>query len=511
MRRNLRFGWWILAFALLVLPIAAQAQPAPLRGLHAYIQEGMDDWDIPGLAIAVVKNDSVVYAEGFGVRELGRPGRVDPRTIFAIGSASKAFTAASVGMLVDEEKVKWSDPAIRHLPGFQLFDPYTTRELTVQDLLTHRSGLSRGDLLWYASELDRDEVLRRVRFLEPTWSFRSHFGYQNIMFLAAGQILPNVAGKSWDEFVDERIFAPLGMPTSSTSTLALQGQPNVATPHAEIDDEVRPIAWRNIDNIAPAGSINSNVLEMAQWVRLHLNDGVHEGDTILSAAIVREMQTPQTIIRPVGGWVLMAPESDFLTYGMGWFLNDYRGRKVVQHGGNIDGMHALVGMLPEEELGLVILTNLRNSLTYALMYRVFDAYLGAPPTDWSDRLREMVDSLGAVGEKQQQEFEEARVAGTSPSLSLSEYAGTYRNEMYGDAEVEIQAGGLVIRRSPAFVADLEHWHYDTFEAQWRNPSLGESYVTFTLDPQGKVAALEVRGFAEFERVAEPEKAQEGEP
>lgn len=493
--------------ALLILAPPIHAQPAPLQGLNAYIEQTMDAWDIPGLAIAVVKNDSMVYAEGFGVRELGEPAEVTPRTIFAIGSASKAFTAASVGMLVDTGKVEWSDPATEYLPGFQLYDPYVTRELTVRDLLTHRSGLLRGDLLWYASEYGRDEILRRVRHLEPTWSFRSHFGYQNIMYLAAGQILPHVTGESWDEFVDERIFTPLGMTVSNTSTLALPGLENVATPHAEIDDEVRPIAYRNIDNIAPAGSINSNVLEMAQWVRLHLNEGVYEGDTILSSEAVNEMQTSQTIIEKEGGWALMAPESDFLAYGMGWFLNDYRGHKVVQHGGNIDGMHALVGMMPEEELGLVVLTNLPNNLTYALMYRIFDAYLGAVETDWSRVLFEKRDSLQAIGEERQQEFEEARVAGTSPSLAPEEYAGTYRNEMYGEAEVMVENGSLVLRRGPAFVADLEHWHYDTFEAEWQDPSLGSTYVTFTLDPMGEAAELDFRGFAEFERVPEPDEVQ----
>ncbi len=328
------------------------------------------------------------------------------------------------------------------------------------------------------------------------------------MYLAAGQILPQATGKSWDEFVDERIFSPLGMTASSTSTLALQGQPNVATPHAEIDNEVRPIAYRNIDNIAPAGSINSNVLEMAQWVRLNLNEGVHEGDTILSSAAVREMQTPHTIIPQEGGFGSMAPESHFLTYGMGWILHDYRGRKVVQHGGNIDGMHALVGMIPEEELGFVILTNLPNSLTYALMHRIFDAYVGAPATDWSRQFKARADSLDAAGEERRKEFVEARVAGTNPSLALDKYAGTYRNEMYGNVEVTAEAEGLVLRRGAAFVADLDHWHFDTFEAEWRDASLGRMYATFTLDPMGKVAELDLRGFAGFDRVPEPAETQE---
>ncbi|MGI9179701.1 MAG: serine hydrolase [Longimicrobiaceae bacterium] len=497
-------GWIVLLLVLLLAPQVAFAQRGALRGLDSYIEKGMREWDIPGLAIAVVKDDSVVYARGFGVREVGKSERVDANTLFAIGSASKAFTAAAVALLVDEGKVKWDDPATQHLPSLQLFDPYATRELSVRDLLSHRSGLARGDQVWYATEFDRDEILRRVRFLAPSWSFRSQFGYQNLMYLAAGEMVEEVGGRSWDDVVTERIFQPLGLRASNTSTNALQGRENVAMPHAKIEDQVRPIPYRNIDNIAPAGSINSNVVEMAQWVKLQLGQGSFRGDSLLSRAVVKEMHTPQTIIRREGGWALMAPASEFLMYGLGWFLHDYRGRKVVQHGGNIDGMHALVGMLPDERLGVVILTNLSpNYLTYAVMHRVFDGYLGAQPTDWSRQLLASFDSLRAIGEAQQKRMEEARVTGTQPSLSLERYAGTYTHEMYGDAVVEHEGGRLVLRRGPAFVADLEHWHHDTFRANWRDAALGRSFVMFTLDPTARVSKLEVQGLAEFRRAPDP--------
>lgn len=499
-----------LALPLLLLLWAAPdllAQRGQLRGLDAYVQQAMRQWEIPGLAIAVVKDDSVVYARGYGVRELGKPARVDEHTLFAIGSASKAFTAATVAMLVDEGKVKWDDPAAQHLRGFQLADPYASRELTVRDLLSHRSGLARGDQVWYATEFGRDEILRRVRFLQPSWSLRSQFGYQNLMYLAAGEIIPAVAGKSWDDFVGERIFTPLGMRTSSTSVRDLQGRENVATPHVKIEEQVRPIAYRNIDNIAPAGSINSSAREMAQWVRLQLGNGSYGGQKLLEEKTVQEMHTPQTIIRREGAWALMAPESHFFAYGLGWFLNDYRGRKVVLHGGNIDGMHALVAMMPEERLGLVVLTNLNpNFLTYALMYRVFDAFVGGSSSDWSRRMHAAFDSLLAAGQAQQRQMEEARVAGTQPSLALERYTGTYSNDMYGDAVVEQENGRLVLRRGPAMTADLEHWHYDTFRAVWRDPVLGRSFVSFRLDPRAQVAGLDVQGLAEFRRAPDPAQA-----
>src|SRR4030095_13793074 len=267
------------------------------------------------------------------------------------GSSSKAFTAASIAMLVDEGKLKWDDPATKYLPGFQLFDPYSTRELMVSDLLSHRSGLTRGDLIWYGSAYDRDEILRRVRYLKPSWSLRSRFGYQNIMYLAAGQIIPAVTGKTWDDFVRERIFTPLGMKSTNTSIRTLSSSDNVATPHAKLNDKVQVVAWRNIDNIAPAGSINSNVLDMAQWVRLQLGDGVYEGKRLISSAAIKEMHTPQTIIRREGPMESLYPEAHFLTYGFGWFLSDYRGRKVVEHGGAIDGMRGEDAMMPGRKLG----------------------------------------------------------------------------------------------------------------------------------------------------------------
>ncbi len=500
-RPALAVAFWALLASSLAATRPAAGQAAPdFEALARYVEQEMARWQIPGLAMAIVKNDSVVFARGFGVKNVETREPVDARTIFAIGSASKAFTAAAVATLVDQDELDWNDRAADHLPGLTLFDPYASRELNIVDLLSHRSGLPRGDLIWFASEFDRAEVVRRVRYLEPQSSFRSQFGYQNIMYITAGEILARISGLTWDAWVDRHIFTPLGMDESSTSTLALANQANVATPHQDFDGDVRPINWRNIDNAGPAGSINSNVVEMAQWVRLHLGEGVYGGEAVLSPDAVRAMQTHRTIIRPEGSWGMMAPASDFMTYGLGWFMNDYRGRIVVHHGGNIDGMHALVGMLPEEELGLVVLTNLYNNLTYALMYRVADLYLGGEAPDWSARLHAARDSLFAPGQEAQRAFEDARVEGTETSLALDAYTGSYTHVMYGDAEVTLEDGGLVLRRGPAFVGDLRHWHYDTFEVVWREESLGTGHVTFGLDNAGEVAELEVRGLATYTRV-----------
>jgi CubicO group peptidase (beta-lactamase class C family) len=496
----------ILPLLLLAGPLLARAQEAPLTGLDDYVNKAIKDWEVPGLAIAVIKDDRIVLAKGYGVRELGKPAPVDEHTLFAIGSSSKAFTAASIAMLVDEGKLKWDDPATKYLSGFQLYDPYTTHELTVRDLLSHRSGLERGDLLWYASTYDRNEVLRRIRYLKPTWSLRSHFGYQNIMFLAAGQIVPSLTGKSWDDFVRERIFTPLGMNSSSTSIKALASSDNVATPHTKFDDKVEPVVWRNIDNIGPAGSINSNVVDMAQWVRLQLGDGVYQGKQLLSAATVKEMHSPQTIIPLEGVNAKLYPEAHFLTYGMGWFLSDYRGRKVVEHGGAIDGMRAEVAMMPEEKLGLVILTNRHTTvLGQALMYRIFDAYLGGQPRDWSAEILKSFKALEDQAKAAQKKAEAERVKGTSPSLPLEKYAGDYQSEMYGDAKVTFEDGKLVAHFGPNFTGDLEHWNFDTFNVKWRDRMEGKTFVTFRLNKQGKAEGMNIEGIAEFKRA--PEKAE----
>jgi CubicO group peptidase (beta-lactamase class C family) len=485
----------IRLIVLLALVLAANqfgyAQEAPSKDFDEYVNKALKDWDVPGLAIAIVKNDQIVFAKGYGVRRLGDPTQVDEKTLFAIGSSSKAFTSASIAMLVDEGKLKLDDPATKYLPGFQLFDPYVTRELTVRDLLCHRSGLERGDFLWYGTSYSRDEIVQRVRYLKPTWSFRSMFGYQNIMYLTAGQIVAGVSGKRWDDFIRDRIFKPLGMTSSSTSISDLKNADDIATPHAKIDGKVEVIPWRNIDNIAPAGSINSNVVDMAQWVRLQLGEGVYKGQRLISSGGAKEMHTAQTVIRMEPPWTLFYSDAHFLNYGLGWFLHDHRGRKVVEHGGNIDGMSALVAMIPEEKVGLVILTNMNGTpLTNAIASRVYDLYLGVQPRDYSADLLKTYNALLEQGKQAQKKIEESRVKGTSPTLALPQYAGAYKDEMYGDAKVALENGKLVLT-TPGFVGDLDHWNYDTFQVTWRARSLGKALVTFTLNARGKVDEMKL--------------------
>ena len=504
---KMRFITRLVVLSLLVSAGSIQialAQQAPFQGFDDYVNKAIKDWDVPGMAIAVVKDDKVVYAKGYGLREIGKTAAVDENTIFAIGSSSKAFTAASLAILADEGKLKWDDAVSKYLPDFQLFDPYVTRQMTVRDMLTHRIGLERGDQLWYATAYTRDEVLRRVRFLEPSSSVRSRFGYQNIMYLAAGEIVPSITNKSWDDFVAERIFTPLGMKNSGTSIRTLSKSDDVSTPHVKIDGKMEPVAWRLIDNIAPAGSINSNVSDMAQWVRLHLAKGKFNGKQIVSEAAIKEMHTSQTIMRLEGQYTLIYPDAHFLNYGMGWFLSDFRGKKLVEHGGAIDGMRALVAMIPEENVGVVVLTNANGSiLPQFLAYRIFDSYLGKDAKDWQAEALPKIKAIEEQGKAAQEKALAERVKGTSPSLGLEKYAGIYQSEMYGDVEIRFAGGKLSQHFGPNFNGDLEHWNYDTFQVIWRDKVQGKGFATFSLNAKGAVDTLDLGGMGKFKR--QPDK------
>lgn len=497
MRRLLIPVWIILSLFFIRL---APAQQRPLTGLDEYIHKALKEWEVPGLAIAIVKDDSIVHMKGYGVQKLGSDIPVNEQTVFAIASTSKAITSAALGILVDEGKIKWNDPATKYLKGFQLFDPYVTRELTIRDLLCHRSGLSRGDMIWFSSGLNREEVLSRVRYLEPSWSFRSQYGYQNIMFLAAGEIIPAATDTTWDSFVTERIFKPLGMKSSTTTLASIQGKDNVATPHAYIDDKVQPIPWVDVDNIGPAGSINSCVRDMAQWIRLNLGEGVYNGQKILSKDVIKEMQTPQTILRLDSLTQAMRPSTHFLSYGFGWALYDYFGKKVVSHDGALHGMRARVALVPEEKLGLVILMNsTRSTLHNALMFRVVDAYLGVPERDWSAEYLKLLKEAIEKNKAEEKKRGDERVKNTNPSLPLENYVGTYTSQMYGEAKIAPESGKLVMQFGPEYLGDLSHWHYDTFEAVWKRREWGKDTMVFSLNEKGKVGSLRWEGLGEFKK------------
>lgn len=506
----------VVAVALLALPPPTAAQPAPLAGLDDYVTAAMEAWNVPGLALAVIADGEVVHARGYGVRDVRTGAPVDENTLFAVGSTSKAFTSAALGLLVDEGRVSWDDRVIDHIPWFAMYDAYATRELTVRDLLTHRSGLSRGDAVWSRWPHDRQEIIRRIRFLEPTRSFRSAWQYQNLMFLTAGEVVRVTSGQTWDDFVDDRIFTPLGMGRSVTSVTELDRLDNVATPHVHVDGIATPVAHKNIDNVGPAGSIYSSVAQMARWVGVHLAGGIHSGERLFSDSVMAEMHRPQMLIQADAPENSLHPRDapmNFNAYGLAWWILDYRGRKVVDHGGGIDGMRAHVAFMPVEGLGMVALSNARpNNLIVALMYRVFDHFLsgeegggevfggaGDAMADWSAlMLAEYRESAAAQADARSRR-EADRAAGTASSRPLTEYTGSYVHQYYGAVDIAHEGGALRFSFGGKTTGRLEHWHYDVFRAVPDNPANGAMFMTFTVGPDGVVGVLEVEGLGTFGR------------
>lgn len=486
--------------------------PEPLQDIDAYIEKAMRDWRIPGLSIAVVKDDRVIYAKGYGVREIEKSDKVDENTLFAIGSITKSFTAASVGALVDEKKMSWDDPVSKYLPEFQLFDADLTRSVTIRDLLAHRTGLPRanGSLL---SPYNRAETLQRMRYLKPAAGLRSQFTYNNQMYLAAGTALEKAARTNWDEFVKTRFFAPLRMTSTNVSLAVLKQERNFATPHAVIQDKVQILPYDDKDSIAPAGAINSNAVELANWARLFLNNGKFEGTQILSPTAVRIMHGQQTVIPVSSLSQKLFPSTHFQGYGLGWFVRDYRGRKVVEHGGNTDGMTAQIGLLPEENLGIVIMSNMNNTpAPQALMYRVFDSFLGDADKqiNLSAEYLKMTAEGKAQSEAQEKQFAEKRNPSANASLTLDAYAGKYQNDLYGAATVENRGGKLYLTFNQETRGELEHWEKDTFRIAWSKPffieAVGKTPIEFQIE-NGKIIAVKSQNLGDFKRVEDSAQAK----
>jgi CubicO group peptidase (beta-lactamase class C family) len=482
----------------LTAALAAQS-PAPgadpLAGFDAYVAKAVADWKVPGLAVAVVKDGRIVFAKGYGVRELGKPAPVDTQTLFAIGSTTKAMTAASLGMLVDEGKLTWDEKVTRILPGFQLADPYVTRELTIRDLLTHRAGLGNADVLWYRADNSPEEVIRRVRFAEPAYSFRSSFIYQNIMWAVAGQIVATESGMPWERFLRTRIFAPLGMVNSVPLLDSARRRSNVASPHYRFGDTVRVISNASVDAVASAGAVWASVADMARWMRFVLDSARVDGRRLLKPETYAQWLAPETMVTPEEFYpTARLTKPHWTTYAFGWFQEDYSGRMVDFHTGSIDGMVAIIGLIPDERLGVYVLANLDHAeVRHALMYRVFDAYLGNRARDWSADLLRLYGGLAAAADSARQRTIARRILDTHPSLSFPRYAGTYSDSLVGNVSVSWEDGKLRLRTSSTRAGTLEHWEYDTFQVRWDNAWEGSSFATFTIGRDGVPSQLDFEG------------------
>ena len=487
---------------ILALLLALAVQPAaPPPDVDQWVARAMRTFEVPGLALAIVKDDAVVVAKGYGVRKLGDTTPVDGRTLFGIASNTKAFTATALGLLVEEGKIAWDVPVVRYLPAFAMWDPFVTRELTVRDLLVHRSGLGlgAGDLLWWPeSTYDRKEIARRLRFIPPAASFRTAYAYDNVLYLIAGELIETISGQTWEDFVSTRILARVGMTGTNVRHSAAAAGGNVATPHAMVDGKIRPIRPFESDNTNPAGGINSSAEDMAKWLRVQLSGGrLADGSRLFSAATARQLTSIVTPI-PIGDPPAELPplKMNFHGYALGFDIRDYRGHKVVMHTGGLPGYVSRVAMIPDLNVGIAVLTNQESGEAFdAIAFHVLDHFLGAPAFDWIDGFAKMQARVAAATKAVEGRGIETRDRASRPSLPLAMYAGTYRDAWYGDVAIAEEGGRLVMRFShtPSLVGDLEHWQHDTFVARWRDRELrADAYVTFALNPDGSIDQAKMR-------------------
>jgi CubicO group peptidase (beta-lactamase class C family) len=445
--------------------------------------------------VAVVKDGRTIFAKGYGVRELGKPDLVDANTMFSIGSTTKAITAAAIGMLVDDGKVRWDDPVSKHLPGFQLSDPFVTREVTVRDLLLHRAGLANGDVLWFLADNSQEEVVRRARFIPMAYSLRSGFVYHNVMYAVAGQVVAAASGVPWERFVATRIFEPLGMTRTVATLAATAAVPNVATPHDKVAGQVQPIQNASVDPVAAAGSVWSSVTDMAKWAAFMLDSGRVNGRPLLRPSTWAELFKPQTVV-PAGGFYPTAQltKPHWTTYGLGWFQLDYQGKMIQMHTGSIDGLVAIIGLVPDDRFGIYVLGNLDHvEVRHALMYRAFDTWLGTGTRDWSTEMLALYRGIAAQVDSSRARAERQRLPNTRPSLPLASYVGTYVDSLVGSIEIRMENDRLGLQQGSQQHATLEHWHLDTFRAKNDRAWMGEAAVTFWIGAGGAVEGLVMGG------------------
>ena len=483
---------------------ASPALPPQLQDFGAYVDGARKQFDVPGIAVAIVKDGQVVMEQGFGVKETGKSGAVDAHTLFAIASNTKAFTAAALQMLAEQGKLKMDDRVIDHLPWFQMSDPYVTREMRVRDLLAHRSGLGlgAGDLLyWPPTKYSTKEVVQRLRDVPLATSFRSAYAYDNILFAVATLVIEETSGQSYADFLRDHLFKPVGMDESLVDMTYLKPGMDVAVGHAKFDFKdlrpVPPMAWVNNPG---AGGIYASVHDLAKWMNVQLAGGrLPGGDARLfkeeSQKQMWSMLTPMKIGEPPVP-ELAATKPNFAGYGEGWFLSDYRGHRLVWHTGGWPGMVSRLTLVPELKLGVVVLTNQESGAAFnAVTYRVLDAYLGNDKTDWVAAYAAAVKKSEANADDSWKKHEAARDKNSRPSLPLDKYAGTYRDPWYGDIAVAQEGGKLRMRfgKTPQLVGTMTPWQHDTFIVRWDDRSLNaDAFVTFSLDADGGIREVRMQ-------------------
>lgn len=496
------------AAILLTLSLAAApAQAAPPKGLDARIEGLMASSGTPGMGVVIVEGGKIVLAKGYGVRRLGAPDKVDADTIFSVASVGKAFTVADLAVLVDQGRLSWDDRVTDRLPGFQMYDPWVTREMTVRDLLVHHSGLGlgAGDLLFFPrGSLSRAESVKRLRWIKPATSFRSGYAYDNVLYMVAGQMIEAITGQTWETFTRESVLKPAGMRVSTSDDADRLRTANRVQPHARLNGAIRglgdlqPLDERagSGENSAPAGGVSTSASDLGRWIQIQLAHGkLPGGGRLYSEAAAVEMWTPRTLIpirqapAPAG-----AATPQFRAYALGWEVRDWRGHKIVWHDGGDDGFRAVVVLLPEKDTGFALMINSEEgAVVNGLMYELLDHYLGYPRADWPAILAKLkaAKDAAALAALKSDAPAAARVGPVHP---LDRYAGDYSDPWYGPMAVREEGGRLSIdfRSTPNMVGDLEPWRYETFIARWRDKSIEPAFVTFVLGPDGGVERVAMK-------------------
>jgi CubicO group peptidase (beta-lactamase class C family) len=491
--RNFTPMYRLFAFLLLFISATVLGQ-VDFKKLDAYYAQAVKDWDVPGMSIAIVKDGKVVFARSYGTKEVGKNEKPDENTLYAIASNSKAFTASIIAQLVDEKKLSWEDRVQKHVPYFELADPWVSKEVTVRDALSHRVGLTTfgGDVIWYRSKLNGEEIVRRLKYLVPSYSFRSGYGYSNVMYITTGELIKSVTGKSWSENVKERFLTPLGMTRTISGTAELDKMGNYATPHIVSGGKNQAMPWEDWSHVAATGGILSSVKDMSQWMIFHLNNGVWNKDTLISLPAHNLMWTPHNNYNV--DHTRSNRTGHFSGYGLGWTISDYHGKFRVGHTGGYSGMLSAVAMLPDEKLGVVVLTNGMKSIYSPLVNYTLDQFIKAPARDWS---REGLQAEQDWSRKDTRisDREKARVLNTKPSFLPDQYAGEYFAPAYGKITVKNTGGKITIEfeHTPDLTATLEHWHYDTWKLNWNNPEKLAWFtfgtVKFNVDNNNKITGI----------------------
>ena len=497
----------LVALLLGFLCEAAAQQAAPPQGqvsesLDAYVSRVMTTFEVPGVSLAVVKDGKVVVAKGYGVRRLGDSTPVDSQTLFGIASNTKVFTAVALGLLVDEGKIRWDAPVITYLPWFRMSDPYVTRELTVRDLLVHRSGLGlgAGDLLWWPpSTYTRREIAQRLKDVPLATSFRSAYAYDNVLYLIAGELIETISGQSWEDFVTTRILKKVGMSSSTPRQSDALKSKNVAATHAPVNGKVVVVKPLDSDNTNPAGGISSNAEDMAKWMSVLLSGGqLADGSRLFSEQVYRDLTalvTPMPL--PSNTTPELAPiRPNFRGYGLGLNVVDLRGRKTLMHTGGLPGYVSKVLWIPAAGLGVTVLTNQEAGGAFeAIVYRVVDQYLGLPPTDWAAAFRKLADAQEASFAATEKKAVSARAESPRPPRPISAYACVFNDAWYGEIVVERVKNRLAMTftKTPSLVGDLEHWQDDTWIVRWHDRELrADAYVTYAFNPDGTIDQVKMR-------------------